>query len=224
MNEIEISVPDVLDDHDKNFNNLYSYDVEDEEIPKVYDSLYYTETETANLFITKNYNNAENLTILSLNIANLFSKLTSFKVFLNNINTEKNMIDIIVIVETHINDRINAGYSSEELKSILPGYTFYHKGRQVKKGGGVGILIRKGLTNEAEIIEGKKTGIKFVEETFENIVVKIPKMVGSKVNGIKKDLVVCAVYRQPNNDNFNDFNENLNKMIKTLDKKRMKLS
>ena len=48
MNDNEISVPDVLDDHDKNFNNLYSYNVEDEEIPKVYDSLYYTETETEN--------------------------------------------------------------------------------------------------------------------------------------------------------------------------------
>ena len=90
-----------------------------------------------------------------MNIANLLSKLNSLKIFLDNINTTENKVDIIVVVETHINETTNAGYSKEELKSILPGYFFYNKGRQTKKGGGVGVFIRKDLTNEAELLEEK---------------------------------------------------------------------
>ena len=148
-----------------------------------------------------------------MNIANLLSKLNSLKIFLDNINTTENKVDIIVVVETHINETTNAGYSKEELKSILPGYFFYNKGRQTKKGGGVGVFIRKDLTNEAELLEEKNSGVKFVKEIFENIVIKIPKVVGTKNNGTKKDLVICGVYRPPNNPNFDDFSKNLDAMI-----------
>ena len=31
------------------------------------------------------------------------------------------------------------------MKNIIPGYNFYHKGRESKKGGGVGIFVSDGI-------------------------------------------------------------------------------
>ena len=60
----------------------------------------------------ENYNNF-NITILTINIANLLSKLGSLKVFLNNITTQTNKPDIIVVIETHISEITQAGYSNQ---------------------------------------------------------------------------------------------------------------
>ena len=137
----DLTVPDVLDDNRKNLCNLLiSSDDDDEDPPNLCDSLYYTETDFTDCINTENINNENNLTIITLNVANIFSKLKFFKLFISNITTNKNKPDIIIVVETHITESTNAGYTPDELKTIIPGYNFYHRGRVSRKGGGVGVF------------------------------------------------------------------------------------
>ena len=133
MGDDELTISDVLSDEEKNLCNIYKFEDENESTA-LKESLYYTETEFNDFMKEKKYNDDNNLTILSLNIANLFSKLNSFKSFVNNISTANKQPDVIVVVETHIKEA-TIGYSEAELKNILPGYSFFHKGRSTKKGG-----------------------------------------------------------------------------------------
>ena len=91
---------------------------------------------------TGNLSHDKNLTIISLNIANLLSKLNSLKIFLNNLKGNKP--DIIVVVETHISHSNLSGHSKETLRDLIHGYTFFHEGRRVKRGGGVGSVRERG--------------------------------------------------------------------------------
>ena len=89
----ELSVSDVLADEQKNFCNVYLDDDNDDDndnqgLP-LKDSLYYTETEYVDLIGKESYSDLNHLSIISLNIANLLSKLSSLKVFLNNISTKE---------------------------------------------------------------------------------------------------------------------------------------
>ena len=143
----ELTITDVLADKWKNFCNIYLDSAEDNESQNLSlnDSLYYTDTDFVDFISSRKFSNKQNLTIISLNIANLLAKLRSFKLFINNITTSYNSPDIIIVVETHISKSTNTGYSENEVRSILPGYEFYHKGCTVKKGGGVGIFVSKQL-------------------------------------------------------------------------------
>ena len=89
----ELTVLDVLADEQKNFCNVYLDDddndhIDDPGLP-LKDSLYYTETEYVDLIGKECYSDLNHLSIISLNIANLLSKLSSPKVFLNNITTNQ---------------------------------------------------------------------------------------------------------------------------------------
>ena len=138
MSENELTCSDVLADECKNLCNLYPSsenddldDVDDNVVLR--DSLYYTESEFTQFCELKNFKNGDNLTIISLNIANILSKLRSFKTFINNITTSENQPDIIIVVETHITNSTNAGYTQTELQNILPGYRLFHNGRTTSK-------------------------------------------------------------------------------------------
>ena len=102
MSDNELTTSDVLIDKTKNFRDIYE-DQEDEEHVPLLDSLYFTETELSNL-LTQSYTSQDNLTIISLNIANLLSKLNSFKTFLDYISSARTQPDIIILVETHITE------------------------------------------------------------------------------------------------------------------------
>ena len=216
MTDDELTIPDVLADDQKNFCSVFTcVDDEDEALDfNLSDSLYYTESEYLELIDSRKIRNSQNLTIISLNIANLLSKLRSLKVFVNNITTNENKPDLIIVVETHINKNINTGYSEPELKSILPGYEFFHQDRTNKRGGGVGIFIATELSSKAKIINQ----VKFTEEHFENIVMQIPGAISKTLNGQKKDLIIAAIYRQPNGSNFDEFNRELEKLLRLIDK------
>ena len=84
MSDNELTTLDVLIDNTKNLRYIYE-DQEDEEHVPLSDSVYFTETEFNNL-LTQSYASKENLTIISLNIANLLSKLNSLKTFLDYIS------------------------------------------------------------------------------------------------------------------------------------------
>ena len=160
------------------------------------DSLYYTENYFKDHIKSKNIQNVSNLTIISINIANLFSKLRFFKVFLNNITTSENQPDIIVVTETHISESTNTGYSKEELRQIIPGYNFYHVGRETKKGGGVGVFVSQKLECETKVLEIAR----FREEQFENVVIKLPNIIKTGKFNTNKSIIIAAIYRQPNRE------------------------
>ena len=133
MTDDELTVCDVLADEQRNFTNVYTSNTDAIEAHTIdlHDSLYYTETEFVDLVNEKCFD-FHNLTIISLNIANLHAKLRSLKLFINNITTAEKKIDIIVVVETHLSKSTNAGFTGQELKSILPGYDFFSQ-RQTDK-------------------------------------------------------------------------------------------
>ena len=217
MQEDELTISDVLKDNTKNFCNIYSesLDEEDEGLP-FKDSLYHTETEFVNLIRTNEISNGKYLTLISLNIANLFSKLNFFKIFMENIKTQENKPDIIIVTETHINHNNRAGYDGNELANILQGYRFFHAGRRVKKGGGVGIFVENSLANNVQVC----AEYKFIEEQFENVIIKIPDIIASDRSTLKMDLIIAGVYRQPNSENMETFLKNMEIFLKAVDKKK----
>ena len=103
---------------------------------------------------------------------------------------------------------------------MLPNYQFFHKGRNVKKGGGVGIFVFKNLNREAIIYPDTHGKVRFIEESFENLVISIPKAIETGNGSIKKDLVIAAIYRQPNSDNFDTFERELQKLLRLIDKNK----
>ena len=217
VNVQDLTVPEVYEDISKNLCNLLNRsDVDDDDnTPILCDSLYYTETDFLECINSENIQNNHNLTIITLNVANLLSKLRFFKLFISNITTTKNIPDVIIVVETHITETTNHGYSTDELKNILPGYSFYHRGRTSKKGGGVGVFVRVGLSDEVEVLELAK----FQDEQFENIVVKIPNILKDDRQNNDKNLVIAAIYRQPNNTNLDTFTEEAEKLLKQINKR-----
>ena len=221
MNNDDLSVSDVLADHSKNFCSIYqSVDEEDDnsyDTVTLHDNEYYTESEFLSITTDNNLDKENHLTILSLNIANLFSKLTSLKRFLNYTASQGKKPDIVCLVETHIHDSVNAGYD-KTLSNIIPGYEFFHHGRKSKKGGGVGILVSKDLQGEAALYQFSKRKVPFIEEQFENLVVRIPECIDSDNPAIKRDLVVAAIYRQPNNGNLENFLEHIENLLLQIDK------
>ena len=218
MNYDELNTSDVLNDETKNFRSIYLNHEDEEEHAPLMDSLYFTETEFNNL-MTQTYTSDDKLTIISLNIANLLSKLSSLKTFLDYISATHTTPDIIIVVETHISETDHT-YTPEELRDLLPNYHFFHKGRNLKKGGGVGVFVSKNLSGEALLNPDLYGKVRFIEETFENLVIKIPEAIETGNGDIKKDLVIAALYRQPNKDNFEIFERELQKLLQAIDKKK----
>ena len=105
MSDDELTTADVLSDPSRNLCNLLKNtddddddDVNNENVDTtvLQENIYYTETDFTDLLETINFSHKDNLTILSINIANILSKLNSLKIFLNNLKGNKP--DIIVVV------------------------------------------------------------------------------------------------------------------------------
>ena len=184
---------DIVDDVTKDLNNIYQID-DDDSVNEIHtsfsDSLYYTEAEFLDFLKRQKVSDNCGLKILTLNIANILSKLSSFKIFIQNLSNQSNKPNIIAITETHLNDKQNHGYTEDELRNLIPGYKFFHKNRQNRKGGGVGIPID---INTACNAKTEPDNV-FIDEIFENITARLPNLTFE--HG-KKDLVLLTVYRQP---------------------------
>ena len=218
MTSDELSTSDVLTDPSKNLANFYHSNEDDEEnTVTLLDNQYYTETDFCEFIKNTNDLNTTNLTILSLNIANLFSKLNSLKTFLDNISTGSKP-DIITVVETHINDSTNHGFDCKALANIIPGYQFFHRGRKNKRGGGIGIFVSNDINAEPRICDTTTRKVGFFEEQFENLVIRIPDCIKSNAYGRKKDLVIATIYRQPNNNNLDNFQNCIKCLLDCIDK------
>ena len=92
MLDDELSIADVLIDLSKNLSNVLNPDVtednETDQTIRLPDNEYFSETDFIDLIRTANLKKADNLLILNLNIANLLSKLSSFKFFLSNLEPD----------------------------------------------------------------------------------------------------------------------------------------
>ena len=140
MLDDELSITDVLIDSSKNLSNVLNPDVtednETDQTIRLPDNEYFSETDFIDLIRTANLKKADNLQILNLNIANLLSKLSSFKSFLSNLCHNGCKPDLILVVETHLTEQQQCGYNKEDLMNIVPGYKFFSRGRKEKKGVG----------------------------------------------------------------------------------------
>ena len=134
MLDDELSIEDVLIDSSKNLSNVLNPDVtednETDQTIRLPDNEYFSETDFIDLIRTANLKKADNLQILNLNIANLLSKLSSFKSFLSNLCHNGCKPDLILVVETHLTEQQQCGYNKEDLMNIVPGYKFFSRGRK----------------------------------------------------------------------------------------------
>ena len=213
----ELSILDVLKDPKKDLSKISGSLEPDENYfnSELQDSHYFSEEEFLNFLTTNKISNQSHLKIISLNIANLLAKLSSLKVFLQNISNESNKPSIIAVTETHLNESKNHGYNRLELQNLLPGYKFFHEDRKNKRGGGVGIFIEDGLSDNAQLVSNNL----FHDETFEGLTVKLPNL-GSRPN---TSLIILTLYRQPNDSNTNQFLGLLEEWLAQFDRKSNEL-
>ena len=180
---------DVINDETKNLNSVYQTDDNDDQdtsSTSFKETLYFSETEYMNLLKTRKISDENHLKILSLNIANLLSKFSNFKLMLQNISNSANVPNIIAVCETHLSNSQNHGYTQEELKNLIPGYKFFNKNRAIKKGGGVGIFLENRLANTARVVSEDL----FLEETFESLSIQLP---GISLENQTRDLIMSRV-------------------------------
>ena len=80
MQSSELTLPDVLHDDTKDLRNVYDLSMyqngtANDTITHLTDSQYYTETELAKLFTDRKISDNSHVKIISLNVANVLSKL-----------------------------------------------------------------------------------------------------------------------------------------------------
>ena len=212
QNTLELN--DVLNDDSKNLDNILLFDNNDDDddqpiSPPV--CHYLTETEYANTLTISKLSDSCHLKIVSLNIANLLSKLNYFKIFIGNLCNNLNKPNIIAVTETHLNDRQNHGYTKDELHHLIPGYKFFYRNRSNRRGGGVGIFVDDNLAGNLKV-EAEDL---FVNEVFETLTIRIPSI---HLDHGKKDLVLQVIYRQPGNANTDAFLQSLQNWLNLYDK------
>ena len=210
---------DVINDDTKNLNSVYQTDDNDDQdtsSTSFKETMYYSETEYMNFLKTKKISDENHLKILSLNIANLLSKLSNLKLMLQNISNTANVPNIIAVCETHLNDSQNHGYTQDELKNLIPGYKFFYKNRVNKKGGGVGIFLENKLANTARVASEDL----FLEETFESLTIQLPSI---SLENQTRDLILLSLYRPPGNENTQKFMDQLEIWLQRHDRRQNEL-
>ena len=142
---------------------------------------------------------SDDLTIVQLNIRGIGSKVSRLKYMIDH-SFENCEPDIILLSETWL---------TEQSPTIsLPGYVFVHKPRKIKKGGGVGILIKQNIRYHT--IEG----VKFASTVYESLIVLLELLNGDKI-------VVGSIYRPPNTDALS-YNTEYGNMLCSLKKQNAK--
>ena len=119
---------------------------------------------------------SEDLTIVQLNIRGIGSKVSHLKYLIEH-SFENCEPDIVLLSETWLTD--------QSPTPSISGYAFIHKPRKLKKGGGVGLLIKQNIRYRT--VEK----IKFTSAEFESLFVIVELLNGDKI-------VVGSIYRPPN--------------------------
>ena len=148
--------------------------------------------------IKKRYNHKKSSRIFSLchlNIRSLQANLNDFEMYLNSFEFE---FSFIGISETWLHDGNCDLYN-------LSCYTLIEKHRHNKKGGGVGIYIKHGISFQ------DRNDLYSIDGVFESVFIEIDKHVFKK----DKNIVLGVLYRPPNTD-ITCFNESLNVILDKL--------
>ena len=223
MTNDEITIEDILADEKYEFISVHTPDrqQDENEIDEIGTTMissdYIAPSDFRDLITKHKIRNENFITIVSLNIANVISKLRDLKLFLSEITTPENKIDIIALSETHITEG-KTPMNENDLRSLISGYTFINVGRKTKQGGGVGCFISNDIVDQVERCPGESQ-----EEVFESLFLRIKGMITRDAKRYSKDVVLGILYRQPNNANHNAFLSELEKRIKTYDKPNTEL-
>ena len=133
--------------------------------------------------------------MINLNIRSILNKFDSLKHLLNSLN---NQFQIIGLTETWLND------NNDDLFK-LDNYDFVNVNRSNKIGGGVGIYITNQI--KYKLRTDLNTSI---ENVIESVFIEIITAVG-------KNIIVCLIYRPPNNK-IDLFENNVNNILGKIDK------
>jgi hypothetical protein len=197
----EITIEDILADEKYEFTSVHtpSKQQDEDEIDEITTTMissdYIAPTDFRDLVTIHKINNDNFITIVSLNIANVIIKLSDLKLFLSEITTPENKIDIIALSETHISEG-RTPMTSDDLKHLMPGYAFIIVGRETKQGGGVGCFISNDIIDQVETCPNKSQ-----EEVFESLFLRIKGKITRDAKRYSKDVVLGILYRQANNAN-----------------------
>ena len=141
------------------------------------------------------------LCIMQLNIRGLVNKQKELQDLLCNC-TSDNQADVVLLVETWL--------TQESLSRLnFPGYKFIGKNRLSKKGGGVGILVRDGLTFS------ERTDISMPNKLFESCFIEI--------KGCTAKIICGSIYRPPSTS-AKEFVENYSSLVSKLKENNKKTS
>ena len=109
MQDNTVTVSDILNDDSKCLKNIFISDTNtdddnnDLEID-MGNCFYFTETEFSNYLTINKISDQSHLKLLSLNIANVISKLRSLKMMIQNLSNASNRPNIITVTETHLSN------------------------------------------------------------------------------------------------------------------------
>ena len=132
-----------------------------------------------------------------INIQSVGNKTIKINSLINELD-----LDILMLTETWLCNNIS---DSSKIKEMTPKlHNFYHKPRENKLGGGVGIFIKKSFTK----VQLMNT-INF--SSFEHLDVKI--------TSVNKNIRIILIYRPPNKSK-NEFIEELSDLIETFEDTR----
>ena len=140
--------------------------------------------------------NDYNLIVLQFNIRSILSNQTELKQLLQTLENKNSIADIILLCETFLNAR------TTKLVNI-PNYTLVSNHRQNRKGSGMCILIRNGITFKLRK-DLDHTEHKVIETTYIEITAKDGKRI-----------VVGSLYRPPNSP-LAEFITNLNSTMSKI--------
>jgi exonuclease III len=160
----------------------------------------YYDPDTLNDKLSCKVNNNDNgnvfsLSMCHLNIRSVKQNLNHFESYLQNVNME---FAFIGLSETWLTDAICDLYSCD-------GYNLVEKHRSIKKGGGVGILIKSGISYSV------REDLSPFNEYIETIAIELYK----SIFGFSRNIVIAVLYRAPNTDT-RVFLENIEELVSNI--------
>jgi len=168
-------------------------DTDEQSLPVIRDSLYYTCEEFCKVSTDSN-----NITILSLNIQSLRSKHDSLKLFTESVSGK---IDIIMLQETWLSVQDTTSHLN------IPGYSMISQPKRITSHGGLVIFLSDRFTHNIIHYDSVANS-----EIFEGLFVEIKQR-----NSLQK-FVVGNVYRPPRDiiANYETFEEEINGIFSQL--------
>ena len=139
-----------------------------------------------------------NLNILSLNCQSLRAKIDNIRILIENCNANANVIDLIVLQETWLNDTEDIGWLD------IPGFTLLSKAKYVSNHGGLAIYVNELIT--------------YKEISTQNSNIYEHQLFIFDAPGCNQPFIVGNVYRPPREfaENYEQFNMECSEMLRKI--------